>query len=524
MQKAVIGLTILSVVSLTCCKGPEKAPAVPPVPKHAVAGQITSTPCVYKQRDAEYPAQCGFIFVPENRLKPGSRLIALPYQRILAQTKHPAEPLFILNGGPGASNMHATYPLAWFIRERDVVLTGYRGIDGSVQLACPQVDAVLKRGGALLGGEAIADMGKAYRDCAAKLTKAGIDLAGYSVLEVVDDVEAIRQAFGYQRIDLNGISYGTRLALIYGWRYPQRVFRSALLNVNPPGRFWLDPVLLDRQLRRYSQLCAGDAYCSSRTKDLAADMKRALDNMPKRWLGIPVSRDVVLLGTFMALYSTDGAAAAFDMWIAAAKGDYSGMALLTAAYATLLPSEMFAGDTAAKGFSADFDAKTDYAADLAPGRTLIGLPLNVIAAAAVKSWPEHKIPAEFRMAQPSAVETLMLSGTLDVADPAENARNELLPLMPNAKQVTLAEFSHFGDLMNYQPEAMRHLLTTFYRTGKVDGARFTYRPVNFDPGWKSFPFLAKALLGAALLIAGAATGLLVWLFRRRRKGALHAPS
>ena len=518
MRKTITIAALFGLLSLVSCgRTQDPTPAVPPVPKYAVAGQITSQPCVYKQKDEEFAARCGFIYVPENRSKPDSRLIALPYQRILAQTKHPAEPLFALNGGPGQSNMRFSFPMPVFVGERDIVLVGYRDIDGTVQLVCPDVDALLKRGGALLGAAAIADMGEAYRQCAARHTKAGVDLAGYSVLEVADDLDAVRHALGYERIDLYSISYGTRLALIYGWRYPERVFRSAMLNVNPPGRFWFDPVLLDRQLRRYAALCASDTYCASRTMDLAADMKRALAKMPKRWLGFPVSRDVALLGTFMALYSTDGAAATFDMWIAAANGDYSGMALVTATYTMMLPSEMYSGDYAAKGFSADFDPSKDYASELVPGRTLIGSPLNVVAAAGVKAWPEHKVPTEYRMARRSDVETIMLSGTLDVADPAENAGNQLLPLMPNAKQVTLAEFSHAGDLLNCQPDATQRLLTTFYRTGRADASGFHYRPVNFDPGWMSFPLIAKALLGAALLIAGAAAGLLVWLFRRRRK-------
>jgi hypothetical protein len=290
-----------------------------------------------------------------------------------------------------------------------------------------------------------------------------------------------------------------------------------MIGVNPPGRFWFDPALLDSQLRRYAALCAFDTYCASRTKNLTADIKRALDNMPKRWLGFPISRDVVLLSTFMALYSTDGAAGVFDMWIAAANGDYSGMALVTATYAMMLPSEMFSGDYAAKGFSADFDPNKDYASDLAPGRTLIGSPLNAIASAGVKAWPEHKIPSEYRKARPSEVETIMLSGSLDVADPAENARNELLPLMKNAKQVTLAEFSHAGDLMYYQPEATHRLLATFYRTGRVDASWYQHRQVNFDPGWMSFPFIAKALVAVALLIIVTMISLLTWVFRRRRK-------
>jgi len=48
-----------------------------------------------------------------------------------------------------------------------------------------------------------------------------VDLAGYTPVEVVDDVEAARLALGYEKINLFSISYGTRLAMIYAWRYPE---------------------------------------------------------------------------------------------------------------------------------------------------------------------------------------------------------------------------------------------------------------------------------------------------------------
>lgn len=521
MHKSIFVLAILSLFGLASCNGKDKAaPPVPPVPKNAVAGQITSAPCVYKEGKTEYAARCGFIYVPENRAKAGSRLIALPYQRILAQTKTPAEPVFGLTGGPGQSNMRFDLPMGWLIAERDIVLVGYRGVDGTTRLDCPGVQARLKQGGSLMDQQALAEFGEAFHQCAVRYAEAGIDLGGYTVLDVVDDVEAVRQALAYEHINLNSSSYGTRLALIYGWRYPERVLRSAMIAVNPPGRFRFDPALLDDQLRRYGALCAADAYCSARTKDLTGDMRRALDNMPARWLGVPIDRDVVLISTFIALFSTNGAASAFDMWIAAAKGDYSGMALLTATYSVMLPSEMVWGDYAVKGFSADFDPRIDYASELAPGRHLLGAPMNLLACAALKGgWPEHKIPAAYRTVQPSSVETLMLSGTLDVSTPAENARNELLPLMKNAKQVTLGEFAHVGDLVYYQPDATRRLLVTFYGTGHLDASAFHQQPVNFNPGWMSFPFLAKALVAAVLIVVGAVTGLVVWLFRRRRKEA-----
>ena len=77
---------------------------------------------------------------------------------------------------------------------------------------------------------------------------------GYTVLEVVDDVEAARQALGYGQINLESRSYGTRLAQIYTWRYPDQVHRNAMVAVNPPGRFWWDGAILQEQILLYSAL------------------------------------------------------------------------------------------------------------------------------------------------------------------------------------------------------------------------------------------------------------------------------
>jgi pimeloyl-ACP methyl ester carboxylesterase len=519
---AVVALGLLGVAG--CGRKREASVESPPLPAHALPGQITSRPCVYRRNAAEFRAVCGYLIVPENRTRLGLWLIALPYQRILARTRTPAEPLFALNGGPGQSNLSPAFPVSWFIGERDVVLLGYRGVDGSIRLDCPEVERVLRHGRAFLERPAMLALGAAYRRCATRLDSAGIDLAGYTILEVVDDVEALRRALGYDRIVLHAISYGTRVALIYGWRYPDRVARSAMIGVNPPGAFSFDPALLDRQLRRYAALCATDAYCSGRTRDLAADMQRALDRMPGRWLGFPIDRDAVLVATFAGLFSTSAAGPTFDMWLAAAHGDYSGMALVTAIYPLLLPRGLVWGDHAAKAYSADFERATVCAPELRPGRYLLGSPLNVIPCAAMGSWPEHRIPDEYRSARPSTVETLMLSGTLDVSTPAEQARAQLLPLMPNAHQVTVAEFAHAGDLLYGQPAATQQLLTAFYRTGRVDASRYRYRPVRFEPGWLRFGLIAKAVVAVVSLLAGTLLWLAIrWLRRHARRRRRRAP-
>jgi len=243
-----------------------------------------------------------------------------------------------------------------------------------------------------------------------------------------------------------------------------------------------------------------------------------------RLLALPVKRirasgDAVLFATFMGLYSVDGAAPTFDIWLAAAEGDYSGMALVTAAFMFMLPSDFAWGDSASKAYSAEYDYNpaVDYVAEVTPDPYLMGSPGSSMGWAGAPVWPANKIPDEYRMAQPSSVETLMLSGTLDVSTPAQNARNQLLPLLENGEQIVLSEFAHTGDLFYLQREATRHLLTNFFATGKVDASHYRPNRVNFEPSW-GFPLVAKLAVAGAVLILSVIV-LLLWfsirLLRRR---------
>jgi hypothetical protein len=189
------------------------------VPKGARAGDLALKPCNYGTERGKYAADCGTLVVAENRHDPKSRLIALPVTRIRARSGHAGAPVFRVEGGPGLSNMKFT-DASRFADDRDVVLVGYRGVDGSVRLDCPEVDSNLKRSGDYLGQKFFDDSARACRACANRLRADGVDLAGYSLPERVDDLEAARRALGSRRIDLLSESAGTRTALIYGLAVP----------------------------------------------------------------------------------------------------------------------------------------------------------------------------------------------------------------------------------------------------------------------------------------------------------------
>ena len=88
-------------------------------------------------------------------------------------------------------------------------------------LDCPEVESALKHSTDLLGEKSFRAYADAFRACADRLTDDGVDLAGYSLAQRVDDLEAARIALGYDRIDLVSESAGTRTAMIYSWRYPR---------------------------------------------------------------------------------------------------------------------------------------------------------------------------------------------------------------------------------------------------------------------------------------------------------------
>src|SRR4051794_22785732 len=112
------------------------------VPRGAHAGQVFLHSCSYSTDDGDYPADCGTLVVPENRRDPDSRLIALPITRVRAKSARPSAPIFYLQGGPGLTNM--VFPQASrFAANHDVVLVGYRGVDGSVRLDCPEVASAM---------------------------------------------------------------------------------------------------------------------------------------------------------------------------------------------------------------------------------------------------------------------------------------------------------------------------------------------------------------------------------------------
>jgi pimeloyl-ACP methyl ester carboxylesterase len=520
-------ILLLSTTLITACSAPE-APALS-VPDKAQAGDLLDiAPCTFASIDGELAAECGTLVVPENRSNPNTRLIALPVTRIKATRTTPAEPIFWFSGGPGHPNK-ISYSLDGLTENHDFVMVGYRGMQGQVVLTCPEVSkAINDAPGTVLSDEAFAVYTAGAKQCAERLESEGIDLAGYTLTETVDDAEAVRVALGYDKINLFGNSYGVRLEEIYMWRYPEVLNRVLLVSVNPPGHFIWYPDIMDTQIGRYAQLCAKDATCSARTDDLVATIREVQENIPDRWMGIPIDKDVINLITYFMLVESIqpdapvplSGPAAVDLWLDAAEGDYSGMAMISLTKNMFLPNLFTWGHFLSMGVSSgDYhNPATDYEAILNPEDSVIGAPLSNYLYWLIAGWPANTIDEEYWQVQPSDVETLLVSGTIDFSTPPQYATEELLPYLSNGEQVFLEDFGHTESVWFSQPEARAHLFNTFFDTGEVDASLYEYQPVDFtvDQDWGDLmrTFIIIVVVAIALIIA------LIWftiyLVRRRK--------
>jgi pimeloyl-ACP methyl ester carboxylesterase len=513
-------IALLSLM-LVACGGAKEAPVT--VPAGAQPGDLVDLePCTYKAGDVEYAADCGTLVVPENRADPNSRLIALPVIRVRATGDNPAEPIFYFAGGPGQSNLHFRY-LEDVIEKHDVVLVGYRGVNGSVVLDCPEVSDAVRSARDLLSDETLESYTAAGTSCAERLQAEGVDLAGYTLTETVDDHEDARVALGYERINLLGGSYGTRLEMIYAWMYPDSLHRVVMLAVNPPGHFVWDAEIVDEQIEDYARLCARDAECSARTDDLVASMRRLSEDMPDRWLLIPIDEGAIRVLTLVMLFESIqppgmpvplSGPAAVDMWLAAESGDASGMALASMSRNMFLPNLWTWGEGLSLAASVDdyYDPARDYRSEFEAPETILGTPFSLMLWSMGLEWPTHSIPQEYLQVQPTDIETLLISGSIDFSTSPHFATEELLPYLSNGQQVILKDFGHTGSFWNSQPEARVHMLNTFFDTGQADASLYTYQPLDFDVrlGW---PGLAKVLIAVVVLVPILSLVLVWWIIR-----------
>jgi pimeloyl-ACP methyl ester carboxylesterase len=318
------------------------------------------------------------------------------------------------------------------------------------------------------------------REVAAGFRARGIRLEAYNTRESADDVDAVRQAFGYEKVTLWGRSYGSHLALATLARHPDTVERMILVSPEGPDHTWKLPSQVDAVLERLGRRAP--------MPDLPGLIRRVLDRLRQAPAVVSVTHPVtrqpatVHVGVFDVQWLTAQAlgnprtlvtipAAYREM----ATGKYQRMAQLA-----LMRREYLGVESAMKhlmdlssGASAERRARIEREATTA----LLGNALNFPGMYLEEPWDARDLGDDFRRPVKSDVPTLIVVGDLDPRTPVENAR-EIATNLGRSHLVVLENATHQFDL--FGNASIRALIGKFLRGEPIGENRLALPPLRFQ--------------------------------------------
>jgi pimeloyl-ACP methyl ester carboxylesterase len=220
--------------------------------------------------------RCGTYQVFENRQTRSGRKLPLKVILLPARTPHPdAAPVVYLAGGPGETNTDFVRDMVGSSHraDRDILFVDSRGTGEGHRLVCR-----LPRSDDHLEGYLQTPFLPAIAEGCRRELEGRFDLTQYSTAAMADDLDEVRQALGYDQVNLEGGSFGTYAAQAYIRAHGAHV-RSAYLqslvtldNHVPLNHAWAAQWALDRLFEQ----CAADPACRRAYPNLRADFAAVL--------------------------------------------------------------------------------------------------------------------------------------------------------------------------------------------------------------------------------------------------------
>jgi pimeloyl-ACP methyl ester carboxylesterase len=431
---------------------------------HTEAGKLTLFPYIIKT-DLAGPnserhrigAEMGRLLVPERRSDPDSRLIELAFVRVKSTSQQPGPPLVFLAGGPGLSGIdelrsETLYP--WFTALRqvgDVIALDQRGTG----LANPRLDCLESWDLPLDRPDAREEVLRVGREkaqiCVNFWRQQGVDLAGYTTEESADDIEDLRQALGYDALNLYGASYGSHLALATIRRYGAHISRAVIAMVEGFDHTIKLPSNIQRHMEQLNALLKADPYWQARIPDLLELMQLVFERLEREPVTVSITDKrkkenvAVCVGKFDLQWLTarDLCTQSFiaklpARYYAMAQGDFSWLAtrVLSRRREWLANAMSYVMD-GASGASLERYARIQREAPQTLLGDLINFPFPDIATA----WESPDLGPAFRAPFTSEVPALFLSGTLDARTPISNAE-EVRAGFPHSQHIIVEGATH----------------------------------------------------------------------------------
>lgn len=378
----------------------------------------------------EQNAECGHLDVKENPADANSDIVSLNVLRLPAVSAVPEkDPLFIIAGGPGQSATVIADGLHELFNEvrknRDIVFVDQRGTGQSHPLECG------------VGDEDKVTLSEAEQEIALQksvqlcVEKYGKHLTYYTTVHAVTDLDTVRHALGYEKINLWGGSYGSRVVLEYLRRFPAHSRTGVIDGVAPATMAmpWSMEADALSALQKIDAQCDATPACKARfggvvnnAKKIAARLEKSPATLtidhPRTQEKIPVTVRAQDFSSILrlALYSRELSSLLPQSLAAAAADDF-------ALFGSLIFLAKAKNETADINYAMHFSVvcSEDYPLykNKKAEESNVFLKANMVQkySAICAQWPVGELPADFWSPIISDVPVLILSGGVDPVTP-----------------------------------------------------------------------------------------------------------
>ena len=448
---------------------------------HQNGAAIALNPC--EPRGIPGPAKCGTFEVFENRATRKGRKISLNILVLPATgDKREPDPFFYFAGGPGSGSTEDAPGIAQIfakLREhRDLVFVDQRGTGQSHALDCTLFDPKNPQS----YFEHFFPL-EDIRKCRAEL-EAKAELKLYTTTIAMDDIDEVRAALGYDKINLFGASYGTRAAMVYLRQHPKHVRTVLLQGVSPtnmylPGDY---PLQTERALQGVLAECAADATCNQAFPNIKNETKAVLERLIKGPVdvefpvsGVPgpikvtLSRNLAAEAIRYMLYNAGGAARVPLVLHQAAEGNYAPLAQNAFRFRRNLvgtgSNGMYLTVTCAEDIP--WVKRNEGESERFSQTTFLGDYRLQQQREACALWPRATVESDYFKPVRSDVPVLILTGEWDPVTPPANG-DFAARSFPNSLHVVVPHGAHgLGGLDGL--DCIERLITAFVEGGTIKG-------------------------------------------------------
>jgi pimeloyl-ACP methyl ester carboxylesterase len=407
-------------------------------------------------------AKCGTYQVFENRAsKTGRRLTMNMVVFPATGDQRAPDPIFYFAGGPGSG---ATEDARGFAKEfeqlrkrRDLVFVDQRGTGGSNPLNCEfynpnDLQSYLEYFFPL----------EQVRKCRTELEPKA-DLKLYTTTIAMDDIDDVRAALGYEKINLFGGSYGTRAALTYLKRHGKSVRTAILQGVSPtdhflPGDFALQT---ERALHGVLGECYADEACNQAFPKLKDEVKAVLAQLingpieveveapeSKERVKVKLNRDLAAEAIRYMLYNPVAAGRVPLMIHLAAENNWAPLAQSALMYRIRIVGSGSTGMYLSVTCAEDLPWIKPGEGERMAQNTFLGEYRLRQQREACALWPRAEVESDYASPIKSDVPVLILTGEWDPVTPPANG-DRVAKTLTNSMHLVVPSGAHaFGGLEN----------------------------------------------------------------------------